>query len=129
VIEGSGTGDDARPAWPGSGQPFVGETAPSGSWYAWRLSGGNHRELGRSAAVHPDRQSVVQAVERLRGSVDRAMVTYVISPTGGQWTWRMTVDGEPVATSSRAYFRQRECAYSSQVFLSAVGTGAIGTPR
>jgi hypothetical protein len=127
VIEGWGSGAVARPPWPGQGQPFSGETAADGSWCAWRVCGANHRELGRGISVHPDLDSVLDCVGHLRAHIERAVVSYAMSPSGALWCWRMTIDAAPVATSSRAYFRQRECAYAVAAFTAAIRVAAIPT--
>jgi hypothetical protein len=127
VIAGYGTAAAAHPPWPGQGQVFAGRAAADGSWYAWRVCGANHRELGRSVKVHPRLESALSAIEQLRAHLDRAVLSYLIAPSGGQWTWRLTIDTESVATSSRAYFRQREAAYAAAAFTAAVGVAVVPT--
>jgi hypothetical protein len=127
VIGGCGTGAAARPPWPGHGQVFAGKTAGDGSWYAWRVCGANHRELGRGLNVHPRLESALQAIEHLQTHLDRGVLSYLLTPSGGQWTWRLTIDAEPVATSSRAYFRQREAAYAAAAFTAAVRVAVVPT--
>lgn len=124
---GWGRDDEARPGWPGQGLPFTGETSPDETWYAWRLSGANHRELGRATAVQPDLASARLAIVEFRSTIDRAVLSFVIAPTGGHWTWRMIIDGVPAAVSSRSYFRQRECAYAATAFTAAVDVATVPT--
>jgi hypothetical protein len=127
VIEGSGIDGAAHPTWPGQGQPFAGETAPDGSWYAWRVSGANHRELGRGMTVHPDLAGVLRAIVELRDGLDRAVLSYITAPAGAHWTWRLVIDSQSIAMSSRTYFRQRECAYAAAAFMEAVRAAPIPT--
>jgi hypothetical protein len=127
VIEGVGRDDDAHPTWPGQGQPFTGETADDGSWYAWRVSGANHRELGRGTEVYADLLAVLNAIETFQGCIDRVALSFLIAPPGSHWTWRMSLDGRLVAMSSRAYYRQRECAYGATVFTASVRVAPIPT--
>ena len=127
LIEGWGTAAVARPPWPGQGLPFTGEVAADGGWYAWRLSSANHRELGRGIAVHASLESVLGSLLYLRANAVRALVSYAIAPSGGLWTWRLTIDAVPTGTSSRAYYRQREAAYAADAFMAAVSVAAIPT--
>jgi hypothetical protein len=127
VIAGCGTAAAARPPWPGQGQVFAGKAAADGSWFAWRVCGANHRELGRGVMVHPRLESALSAIEHLRTHLDLAVLSYLITPSGGQWTWRLAIDAEPVATSSRAYYRQREAAYAAAAFTAAVPVAVVPT--
>jgi hypothetical protein len=127
VIEGVGRDGDAHPTWPGQGQAFTGETADDGSWYAWRVSGANHRELGRGTEVYPDLLGVLGAIEAFQRAIDRVTLGFLIAPPGGHWTWRMSLDGRLVAMSSRAYYRQRECAYAATAFTASVRVAPIPT--
>ena len=120
-----GSDDDARPTWPGQGQSFTGNTAADGSWYAWRVSGANHRELGRGLEVYPDLDGVLSAIEALQSGIDRTVLSLIIAPAGGHWTWRMSLDGRLVAMSSRAYYRQRECAYAAAAFTTSVRVAPV----
>jgi hypothetical protein len=99
--------------------------AADGGWYAWRLSSANHRELGRGIAVHASLESVLASLLHLRANAVRAAISYAIAPSGGRWTWRLTIDAVPTATSSRAYFRQREAAYAAAAFMAAVTVAAV----
>lgn len=72
---------------------------------------------------------MLAAIDHLRAHLDRAVLSYVITPSGGQWTWRLTIDAELAATSSRAYFRQREAAYAATAFAAAVPVAVVPTMR
>jgi hypothetical protein len=91
------------------------------------VCGANHRELGRSSSVHPDVASALRAIEHLQANIAHAVLSHVITTSAGIWAWRMTIDAAPVATSSRAYFRQRECAYAAAACVAAIAGAAIPT--
>jgi hypothetical protein len=124
-VLGVGKGVAAHPVWPDLHQPFEGETDSDGSWFAWRLTGANHRELGRSSRVYPDLASARDAVVRLQARIQEAEVAVLNVPRTGTWGWRLRLDDEPVATSSRSYSRHRECTYSVSAFLTAASTAGI----
>jgi hypothetical protein len=101
------------PAWPTAAGQAAG--GPDGCWSSWRLLGANNRELGRGAVVYPDDASCLSDLYRGQaGAIDAHSESV---QQGGQWTWRLSVDGVPFAVAPRAYQRQRECHYSFQQFL------------
>jgi uncharacterized protein YegP (UPF0339 family) len=118
-VLGVGQGVAAHPVWPDLHQPFAGEVDGDGSWFAWRLTGANHRELGRSSRVYPDLASARSAALLLHDRIGEAEVTVVTVPRTGTWGWRLRLDNEVVATSSRGYARHRECNYNVSAFVSA----------
>lgn len=124
-VLGIGEGESARPMWPDLHQPFQGEADVDGSWYAWRLTGANHRELGRSCRVFADLRSARDAATTLRERVQDAEVTVLAVPRTGAWGWRLQLDGVAVATSSRSYARHRECIYNANTFVAAAGIAAL----
>jgi hypothetical protein len=101
--------------------------AADGGWFAWRLSSANHRELGRGIAVHASLESVLGSLLYLRANAFRAVLSYAIAPSGGLWTWRLSIDTVAAATSSRAYYRQREAAYAAAAFTAAVTVAVVPT--
>ena len=105
------------PAWPGGGRANS-LAAADGDWVAWRLVAGNHRELARSAAVYPTAGEASVASARLRGDVDAATATTVM--TAGLWDWQLSVDGQVLAVAGRLYQRPRECRYSLMVTIRAI---------
>ena len=111
-VVGIGRGPTAHPVWPDVHQPFEGEVDDDGSWVAWRLTGANHRELGRSARVFPDLATARLDALALHDRIPDAEALIVTVPNTGTWGWRLTVDEVAVATSSRGYARHRECAYN-----------------
>jgi hypothetical protein len=118
-VLGVGEGDAAHPVWPDLHQPFEGEVDDDGSWFAWRLTGANHRELGRSCRVFPDLAGARDAAADLRDRVQDAEVTVLTVPRTGTWGWRLRLDGVAIATSSRGYARHRECTYNASTFVAA----------
>ncbi|HWA66161.1 MAG TPA: hypothetical protein VG899_07310 [Mycobacteriales bacterium] len=96
-----------------------------GSWFAWRLTGANHRELGRSCRVFPDLASARDDAARLRERVGEAEVSVLTVPRTGTWGWRLRLDGVAVATSSRGYARHRECTYNASTFVAAAAVADL----
>jgi uncharacterized protein YegP (UPF0339 family) len=111
--------------WPDAHQPFAGEVDADGSWFAWRLTSGNHRELGRSSRVFADLTTVTAAAALVSRQVDSAELEIVTVSSTGTWWWRLRLDGELVATSSRGYARHRECAYNASTFRVAAAVACI----
>jgi hypothetical protein len=119
-VVGVGRGAEAHPVWPDVHHPFEGDLDPDGSWVAWRLTGANHRELGRSTRVFPDLAAARADVEALRGRLDDVEPRIQTVPHTSTWGWRLHLDGVPVATSSRGYARHRECTYNVSAFAAAI---------
>jgi len=94
-------------------------------WYAWRLIGRNNRELGRSAAIHPDVATCRADVTRLQVAAPRLSRFVVADLDQGLWRWRLESSGEVRAVSARLYNRRRECLYSLDQFLVALPVAAI----
>lgn len=139
LVSGVSRGGFAQPAWPDVASPLRGTTAADGSWVSWRLTGANHRELGRSVAVFPTAAETLEAVEQLRDDHERLAESVTASARDGRWTWRVQLGNDPVAISGRPYSRHRECLYNLEAFLAAVPVAhvvasvarrlATGTPR
>jgi hypothetical protein len=124
-VVGMGRGPTAHPVWPDVHQPFVGEPDEEGSWVAWRLTGANHRELGRSARVFPDLPTARGDALRVHERIAEAEAHILTIPHTGTWGWRLTLDGVGVATSSRGYLRHRECTYNVAAFVSAASIASL----
>jgi len=123
-VSGTGEAEAARPLWPGVHQPFAGTLGPDGRWVAWRLLGGNHRELGRSPTVFADVAAARHSARSLQALIAQSR-PHVRSVPTGLWTWRLLVDDVPVAASGRTYARQREAAYSVSAFVAAVPLAVV----
>jgi hypothetical protein len=96
------------------------EVAADGSWVAWRLAGGNNRELGRSAAVFADIAACRAAAAALRDDLGLTRRITAMNDSTGLWGWRLESGGRSVAVAGRLYLRQRECHYSLAQFVAAV---------
>jgi len=124
-VVGVGRGPEAHPVWPDVHQNFEGDADDDGSWVAWRLTGANHRELGRSSRVFADllhaRDDAVVVHERIA----EAQVHILTVPHTGTWGWRLRLDDRPVATSSRGYARHRECTYNVAAFMAAASIAEL----
>ncbi len=93
----------------------------------WRLISSNNWELGRCAVPLVDLDACVAEVMRLRDAVDRAVEDVVPDAAGG-WRWRLAVDGQPVAISSRSFLRRVECESTLAQFRKMAAT-APAVPR
>ena len=120
--------------WP-YGERAVGVPAGNGSWFAWRLLGGNNRELGRSAAVHPSPAACREAAATVRARIDELTAVLASDVRQGQWRWRLDDAHSTLAVSSRLYLRQRECTYNLAQFIAGApiaelwgGDGDDGEP-
>src|SRR4051812_17229947 len=120
LVIGAQFGARASPRWPNSSASFAGETGRDGSWIAWRLAGGNNRELGRSAEVFPDLTGCNDALVTLRAGVDRAETLVAMDYRSAQWGWQLRLDTRLVAVSGRFFRRERECRYNLAQFMVAV---------
>jgi len=105
------------PAWPGGGR--VGRPAVvDGQWVAWRVVGSNHREIARSAGVFGDAAAAQEAIAVVRAGIERA--TASTEPVRGSWAWQLSINGTPVAVSSRLYQRPRDCTDSLETALAGI---------
>lgn len=86
----------------------------------WMLVSPNNRPLGRGTTYHETYSSCRQSVLDLQANCDRVKPVETTVELTGQWSWRIELDGEPVAVSSRSYLRARECSYNLERFLEAV---------
>ena len=110
----SGRLSEAPTAWPVPAAMRSGD-----AWFAWRLVGGNNRELGRSACLFGTLgEAQVSAREAsLLGATARPLLA--ADAATGSWSWRLSVDGRTVAVAARTYRRQRECHYNVAQFAAA----------
>jgi hypothetical protein len=92
---------------------------------AWRLIGGNNRDLGCSPARFEDTRTSRLAVLELRRRIADAVPVITIDPRSSEWTWRLDLDGRVVARSARGYLRHRECLYNVSHVLGSVPVAAL----
>src|SRR5437773_10823618 len=91
----------------------------------WTLMSSNHRALGRSAIAYPTYEACRDAVHVLqREDRPATRLTTTVRATG-RWSWRIDLDGRPVATSNRSYLRARECTYNLERFLEGVPVAEV----
>jgi hypothetical protein len=124
-VVGVGRGPEAHPIWPDVHQAFEGELDAAGSWVAWRLTGANHRELGRSSRVFSDLTLARADAQTLHERIATTEAVILTLPHTGTWCWRLMLDDVAVATSSRGYLRHRECAYNVSAFAAAAGIAEL----
>ena len=107
--------------WPRPGiAPTDAESPVPLSWSAWRLIGGNNREIARSARVFDNFIGCYQAVRDVQCAVTEGRGAARLVNADGMWAWRYEVDGVAEVTSGRRYLRQRECSANIQAFLDLV---------
>lgn len=102
----------------------VGAMAPMRT-AAWRLIGGNNRDLGCSARGFESVEASREAVLLLKARIADAVPLITIEPRSSEWTWRLEIDGTVVARSVRGYLRHRECLYNVSHFLGCVPVAAL----
>ncbi|MFD0969093.1 hypothetical protein [Plantactinospora endophytica] len=85
----------------------------------------NNRKLGRGEVGYRTYVECRAAVKRLREQHHRTSALALTDEFTGQWAWRLDLDGETVAISSRSYLRARECNYNLERFLAAVPLAEI----
>lgn len=90
----------------------------------WILVSPNNRPLGRSAVRHDTYPACHAALTVVRAGLGRSISAVAVEDTG-QWNWQVTLDGAPVAVSSRSYLRIRECNYNMARFLDTVPDAAV----
>ncbi|GAA3729791.1 hypothetical protein GCM10022225_09200 [Plantactinospora mayteni] len=91
----------------------------------WMLISPNNRKLGRGEVGYQTYVECRAAVRRLREQHHRASALALTDEFTGQWAWRLELDGETVAISSRSYLRARECNYNLERFLAAIPLAEI----
>ena len=107
---------ESRSSLPSGTGPDLGPTA-----VAWRLVAGNNHGLGRGPRSYLNLAACHAAIERLRCEVAGAELLTTQTPgITAAWGWRVQLDGQALAVSSRTYQRQRESRYSLEQFLAAV---------
>jgi hypothetical protein len=124
-VVGIGRGAEAHPIWPDVYHPFEGDLDPDGSWVAWRLTGANHRELGRSSRVFADVIEARADALALRERIEESQAHILTVPHTATWGWLLHLDEVAIATSSRGYARRRECAYNVSAFVAAASTADV----
>ncbi|HET7901153.1 MAG TPA: hypothetical protein VFL59_08175 [Candidatus Nanopelagicales bacterium] len=82
----------------------------------WRLLSANNRELGRSAHAHPDAESALLDLGRVRVVAGSGTVHVVHEPRSGTWAWLLDDEGSLVATSGRGFRLERECRHNLELF-------------
>jgi hypothetical protein len=92
---------------------------------AWRLIGGNNRDLGRAPVGYVSSEVSRRAVLHLRAHISDAVPTMSIDSRTSEWTWRLDIGGLIVARSVRGYLRHRECLYNVSHFISTAATAAL----
>jgi hypothetical protein len=91
----------------------------------WMLVSPNNRSLGRARVPSDTYAEGLEAVHRLKRHQERLKPVSSTVDATGAWAWRVDLEGETVAVSSRSYLRVRECHYNLERFLEAVPIAGI----
>ena len=97
--------------------------------FGWRLLAANRRPLGRGVVAHASLADCHADAERVRRDAPGADVAVVAA--GGNWSWRLSADGTPIAVSVRPYLRRAECIRGLTQFRAAIARAepAAGSVR
>jgi len=91
---------------------------------SWRLLAANNRDVARSATPYPDLATCLKAVADLRAHIEDAVAVAARSGRA-DWSWRLRLNGEDVAVSSRTYQRRLQCEAACALFTSLVHDATI----
>jgi hypothetical protein len=112
-----------RMGWPTTVDPAA--IAQAADWYGWRLMGANNREVGRNAMSFLSYPLARHAVARLQHHADRLVRRTLVDPVTGRWSWRLELDGEPVAVSGRWYERDHDSRQGVAKFVALLPTASL----
>jgi hypothetical protein len=124
VVAGGLRPSSGTVSWPDADSAAV-PASPGAPWFAWRLLGGNNRELGRSAQIYVDAQACLAGAASAREAFSSLTATLTADVRRAMWRWRLDAQDGPVAVSSRLYLRQRECSYSLAQFLAGLEVATL----
>ena len=105
----------------------AGVAEPRATGFAWRFMSANNRSLARSAQTCPDVESCLAAIRILQEGLPHA-VGETSRNGNGQWVWRVRVDDEVVATTTRTYQRHVRARLMCDSFLELVAETAGSNP-
>jgi hypothetical protein len=109
----------------GSKFEFLAHAAAAVGGISWILRLPNGRVLGRGPDAYSELEPCWRAVLRLQERVTDLSPVLSTAGAAGGWRWRLLLDGDPAAVSSRSYLRLRECEYSVDRFLHAVPVAMV----
>ncbi len=99
--------------------------ASGGSWYGWRLIGANNRELGRSALSFGSYQLACRAILQLKEGIGRLVNHSTTDPRTGRWGWRIDLEDDAVAVSSRWYERDHDGRIGAAKFVALTADAEV----
>jgi uncharacterized protein YegP (UPF0339 family) len=85
----------------------------------WRLLAANNRDVARSSTAYADLDACLDAVANLQARIGDA-VTVAARAGRADWSWRLRLDGDDVAVSSRTYQRRLQCEAACALFVVLV---------
>jgi hypothetical protein len=92
---------------------------------SWVLLSANNRPLGKSTREFASSAQCRAAALELRDRRNELRVVALAVDLRGHWGWRIELDGEPAASCTRPYLRQRECEYNLRRFQEALPTTEV----
>jgi uncharacterized protein YegP (UPF0339 family) len=94
----------------------------------WRMLAANNRDVARSAIGYSDLAGCMKAVAELQSRVTEA-VTVAARSGRADWSWRLRLDGEDIAISSRTYQRRLQCEAACALFIGLVRDATFDVVR
>lgn len=98
---------------------------PREARWAWRLLGGNNRELGRSSRPYGSVAECAAAIDRLRTSPAGLVASLAADPRSGHWYWETALDGQSVAVAPRAFRWRRDCEHNFAQFATSLPVATL----
>jgi uncharacterized protein YegP (UPF0339 family) len=90
----------------------------------WRLLAANNRDVARSATAYTELEACLDAIADLQARITDAVA--VATRAGrADWSWRLRLDGDDVAVSSRTYQRRLQCEAACSLFVVLVGDATL----
>jgi len=90
----------------------------------WRLLAANNRDVARSATAYAELDACLDAIADLQVRITDAVA--VATRAGrADWSWRLRLDGDDVAVSSRTYQRRLQCEAACSLFVVLVSDATL----
>lgn len=90
----------------------------------WRLVSANNWELGRCAMPRSDDRACLDEIASLQERIGVGVDELGAEALGG-WRWRLLLEGEVVAVSSRSFLRRTECQSTLRQFRALAATAPV----
>lgn len=90
----------------------------------WRLVSANNWELGRCALPRSDDRACLDEIASLQQRIG-AGVDELGAELRGGWRWRLVLEGEVAAVSSRSFLRRTDCESTLRQFRALAVTAPV----